>query len=123
MAIDRALGKEDNGWWAPPGESVTYYFGSPMKLSTVRLVFDSNLHNLKRMPCSYPLKGYDVKIPGMMTRAFDRGDPGQRGQWQIAQRGRGQSPAAGQAPARCRDRRPTPHPAHLGRRARSSVRL
>lgn len=84
--IDRTLGKEDNGWWAAPGESVTYYFGSPMKLSTVRLVFDSNLHNLKRMPCSYPLKGYDVKIPGMMTRAFDLEILDGAGQWQVAQR-------------------------------------
>ena len=57
-----------------------------MKLSTARLVFDRNRHNLERMPCSYPLKGYDVKIPGMMTRAFDLEILDSAGQWQVAQR-------------------------------------
>jgi hypothetical protein len=50
----------------------------------VRLVCDSNLHNLKRMPCSYPLGGHDVKIPGMMTRAFDLEILDSAGQWQTA---------------------------------------
>ena len=31
-----------------------------IKLSTARLVFDSNRHNLERMPYSYPLTGYDL---------------------------------------------------------------
>jgi hypothetical protein len=84
--IDRTLGQEDNGWWAPPGESVTYYFGSPTKLNTVRLLFDSDLRNLKRMPCSYPLGGHDMKIPGMMTRAFDLEILDSAGQWQVARR-------------------------------------
>ncbi len=84
--VDRTLGKADNGWWAPPGESVTYWFGSPMKFNTVRLVFDSDLRNLKRMPCSYPLKGYDARIPEMMTRAFDLEVLDSAGQWQLARR-------------------------------------
>jgi len=84
--IDRSLGKEDNGWWAPLGESVTYYFGAPTRLNLVRLVFDSDLHNLKRMPCSYPRSGYNVKIPHMMTRAFDLEILDSAGQWQTIYR-------------------------------------
>jgi len=84
--IDRSLGKDDNGWWAPPGESVTYLFDSTVKLSRVRLVFDSDLHDTKRMPCSYPLAGYEAKIPAMMTRAFDLEVLDGSGRWRLAYR-------------------------------------
>jgi hypothetical protein len=68
---DRGLGNTDNGWWGAPGSSwVALQWDSPVRLNRARLVFDSDLKEHKRMPCTYPRQGYHAKIPGVMTRAF-----------------------------------------------------
>jgi hypothetical protein len=84
LGVDRPRGETDNGWSGAPGSWVQYTFAEKQQVREVRLVFDSNLHNLKRMPCSYPLGGYDVKIPAMMTRAFDLEIWDGAGRWQTA---------------------------------------
>ena len=82
--VDRSLGEADNGWWGPAGAWVAYGFESPTKISAVRLVFDSDLKDNKRMPCSFPLKGNHVHLPAMLTRAFDIDVLDEQGQWQTA---------------------------------------
>ncbi len=68
--IDRVIGGVDNGWWAGPTECATYTFASPVNLHQVRMTFDSNQADPKRMPCWYPQEGTTVKMPAMLPRAF-----------------------------------------------------
>ncbi len=82
--VDRSLGADDNGWWGSVGSWVAYGFESPTEISALRFVFDSDLKDHKRMPCSYPLKGNHVHLPAMLTRAFDIDVLDEQGQWQTA---------------------------------------
>ena len=83
--IDRSLGEMDNGWWGAPDSTVEYAFDTPTPVSRVRFTFDSDLHDHKRMPCSYPLEGNRVQVPPMMTRDFDVEVMDEQGNWQCAQ--------------------------------------
>ncbi len=79
--IDRSLGDADNGWWGGLGDWVEYRFSAPTRVTQARFTFDSNLKSVKRMPCSYPKKGNQVHIPGVMTRGFDIEALDESGQW------------------------------------------
>jgi hypothetical protein len=81
--IDRALGGEDNGLWLEPGESVEIRLEHAQPISGVRLIHDSDFKNIKRMPCSYPLKRQHVKMPSMLAKDYriDYYDP-QENRWE-----------------------------------------
>lgn len=68
--IDRVIGATDNGWWAMPNETAEYRFDTPRQISSIRLVFDSNQADTKRMPCWYPKGGTTVEMPAMLPRAY-----------------------------------------------------
>ncbi|HEY9075386.1 MAG TPA: FAD-dependent oxidoreductase [Anaerolineaceae bacterium] len=88
--IDRSLNQADHGWWGSPGvDWVEYRFSVPQKLSLARFTFDSNLREVKKMPCNYPSKGNHVRIPPMMTRDFDLEALDSGGKWQVIQQVRG----------------------------------
>lgn len=78
---DRSTQGEDNGWWGALGASVEYHFPQAVRLKQARLVFDSDLSQAKRMPCSFPRKGNRVRIPEMMTRDFDLEVLNDQGLW------------------------------------------
>jgi len=60
---------------------VEYHFPQATRLNQARFVFDSDLSQVKRMPCSFPRKGNRVSIPKMMTRDFDLEVLNDLGQW------------------------------------------
>jgi hypothetical protein len=81
-AIERCLDGVENGWWAAPGENAVYTFNHPVRLSAVRLVFDSDLNQTKRMPCWQPKSGNVVEMPAMLARSFDIQALDPSGTWQ-----------------------------------------
>lgn len=80
--IDRSLGAADNGWWGAPGQAwVEYRWDAPVRLTQARFTFDSNLRDVKRMPCNYPRKDWHVAVPGMLPRDFRLEVPDGAGGW------------------------------------------
>jgi hypothetical protein len=82
--IDRVIGEQDNGWLASPNEYAAYTFASPVHLSSVRLTFDSDQADTKRMPCWYPKEGTTVEMPAMLPRSFAIDVQSSDGLWQRA---------------------------------------
>lgn len=80
--IDRTIGSEDNGWWAAPKDHAVYTFDSPTNLSRVRMTFDSDQADTKRMPCWYPKEGTTVTMPQMLPRAYAIEVQDASGMWQ-----------------------------------------
>ncbi len=61
---------ENHAWRAAIGSSAEYRWSQPEHIAGVRLVFDSNLLNDKRMPCSYPHNGQASRMPSSLVRGF-----------------------------------------------------
>ncbi|MEM7809514.1 MAG: FAD-dependent oxidoreductase [Planctomycetota bacterium] len=81
---DRDSADASHAWVASPGDQVTFTWDQPQKLGGVRLVFDSNLNNDKRMPCAYPQKGDRCLVPGELVRGFTLETRDDAGDWQRA---------------------------------------
>ena len=66
--IDRG---DDNCWIGKEGESLVYRFDTPQKLSSIRLIFDSDLNrDYLNMPCSYPLVQPKYKVPATLIKEY-----------------------------------------------------
>jgi hypothetical protein len=50
------------------------------------MVFDSNLRDVKRMPCSYPLKGDRCTVPASLVKAFRLEAKRPDGRWETVYR-------------------------------------
>jgi hypothetical protein len=68
--IERNLNKIDNGWWGDPGSWVQYSWPEPQKANRVRIVFDSDFTDNKRMLCRYPKKELVKTLPPMLVKQF-----------------------------------------------------
>lgn len=68
--LDRDRENEPHAWVGCVGMPVEYHWDSPVALAGARFVFDSNLANDKRMPCSYPQKGGRCLVPDSLVRRF-----------------------------------------------------
>ena len=69
---DHHLKGEDNFWHCRPGDTAEYDFGKPVKLSNVRLVFDSDLHRQARNSvANYWLNAKTFEIPDTIADAFE----------------------------------------------------
>lgn len=68
--IDRSLGDKDNGLWLEVGEILEIQLEVRSMISGIRLIHDSDFKNIKRMPCSYPLKKHNVVMPSMMIKSY-----------------------------------------------------
>lgn len=80
--VERVVGKEDNGWAAPCGESVEYAFEKPTRLKGTRIVFDSNLNRPRLgMRANYPVDQPELNVPESMTRAFRIEAKDAQGNW------------------------------------------
>jgi hypothetical protein len=69
--LDRGIGGARNSWDVLPGDSVTFDFGEPTPLSSIRLVFDSNLsRSTRNMPSYYTMASQDFAVPPQIVKAF-----------------------------------------------------
>lgn len=69
--IDRSIGETDNGATVKLGDSCRYEFGKPEKVSSVRVIFDSNFADSKRMRNIEGVPEDDIRrIPGTIARDF-----------------------------------------------------
>lgn len=68
--VDRHLGETAHAWSATDGATVTLTFPETRRLERLRLVLDSQLHRLKRMPCSWPKGGNHAAMPAPLLRNF-----------------------------------------------------
>lgn len=67
---DRALGKVAHAWEGPVGEGITFTWPQAEEIGGLRLVFDSDLSRVKRMPCSYPRRADLVAPPPQLIRNY-----------------------------------------------------
>jgi hypothetical protein len=68
--IDRDRPDEPHAWLGCSGCTVEYRWDHAVNIAGARFVFDSNLNNDKRMPCTYPQSGSRRAVPSSLTRAF-----------------------------------------------------
>lgn len=81
--IDRAAGEEDNGAWIELGKDCRYEFDSPAVLHSVRIIFDSNFADPKRMRNIEGIPEDDAcrRLPGTIARNF-RLEAMRSGKWE-----------------------------------------
>jgi hypothetical protein len=68
--IERELKGEDNGLWLSKGEVLQIELLSTSNIKGIRIIHDSDLKNIKRLPCSYPLKKNKAVMPTMMIKSY-----------------------------------------------------
>lgn len=78
---DRPAGGSANLWAAPIGSPITLQMDREVSIDGVRVVFDSNLANDKRMPCSYPQRYDRASMPSTLAKTFRVELRGRDGQW------------------------------------------
>jgi hypothetical protein len=83
---DRPIGNSLNAWHAPLGSAATIELGGDCEIGAVRVVFDSNLNNDKRMPCSYPQNHSRHSMPASLAKQF-KVEVRSGGAWSTAFRG------------------------------------
>lgn len=84
--IDRDRPDASHAWTGLPGHSLEYRWNEAIPIAQARLVFDSNLNNDKRMPCSYPQKGNRCAIPTSLVKAYRIEAKDASGQWAVVHR-------------------------------------
>ncbi len=78
--IERDRPDQPHAWEAVPGDFVEYRWDGVRRLAGARLVFDSDLSQPKRMPCSYP---HLAKMPGALVRGYRLETQTAGGHWDI----------------------------------------
>ncbi|MBT3296396.1 MAG: FAD-dependent oxidoreductase [Verrucomicrobia bacterium] len=69
--MDRPVAECRNAWSGTPGQWIEYRFDAPTRLTTTRLVFDSDLNReLKNMPCIYKRGQPQRRTPQTLVRSF-----------------------------------------------------
>ena len=66
--LDRPQNGDKHRWDGKAGDWVAYRWREAMEITRVRLVGDSQLANVKRMPCSYPVKESESRLPDSLPR-------------------------------------------------------
>lgn len=67
---ERIIDGVDHAWEAPAGESVNFGWEEPRYVDCVRLVFDSDLNDRKRMPVLYPHGREPFRMPKQLVKAY-----------------------------------------------------
>ena len=67
---DRSRGEKPAYWSGRPGDTITLRWPAPRRVTRLRLVFDSDLDDHKRMPASYPAEGNQLRPAGFLVRGF-----------------------------------------------------
>jgi hypothetical protein len=68
--LDRDRTGEPHAWEGGVGDPIEFAWDAPTDVAGLRVVFDSNLANDKRMPCSYPQKGDRSTVPETLVKKF-----------------------------------------------------
>ncbi|MDR3710861.1 MAG: FAD-dependent oxidoreductase [Capsulimonadaceae bacterium] len=68
--IERDRENESHAWSGPIGTAIEFDWGKTVPIAGLRIVFDSNLLNDKRMPQSYPQHGSHSRVPASLVRKF-----------------------------------------------------
>ncbi len=68
--FDRDRDDAPHAWTGKIGSQITFTWQSPVQVAGLRIVFDSNLANDKRMPCSYPQKGARCLVPATLVKKY-----------------------------------------------------
>lgn len=84
--IDRDLEHAPHAWTGAPGQVLEYHWNETVHIDGVRLLFDSNLANAKRMPCSYPQRGDRNLVPSSLVRRFRLETQDDAGRWHVVYR-------------------------------------
>jgi len=79
--VERDRANESHAWVGPADSTVEYRWKQPVEIGGARLAFDSNLANVKRMPCSYPQQGDRTIVPSSLVRQFRLEAQNETGQW------------------------------------------
>lgn len=79
--MERDRESEVHAWESLPGESVSYHWATPQLIAGVRLVFDSDLSNTKRMAHVYPQSANRCAVPDTLVRAFRLEAEDESGTW------------------------------------------
>lgn len=82
---DRPIGEASNAWIAPIGTPLDVELAGDRRIAGVRMVFDSNLANDKRMPYTYPQNYSRQSMPATLARSF-RVEVRNAGRWEVAAR-------------------------------------
>ncbi|MCC5850435.1 MAG: FAD-dependent oxidoreductase [Verrucomicrobia bacterium] len=83
---DRPLGDDNHRWDAKAGDWVAYAWDAPVEIERVRIIADSRLQDVKRMPCQYPQKSRPLHMPPNLPRDFRIEVEGASGEWTLATR-------------------------------------
>ncbi|WP_309385958.1 FAD-dependent oxidoreductase [Cerasicoccus frondis] len=67
---ERKIEATDHAWEGPAGSSVTISWDQPKPIDCLRLVFDSDLNDSKRMPVLYPHKRQPFAMPKQLVKSF-----------------------------------------------------
>lgn len=67
---DRDLADAPHAWEGKIGDTIEFAWPEPVAVEGLRLVFDSNLANLKQMPFTYPQAGTKSRVPTTLVKAF-----------------------------------------------------
>ncbi len=86
--IDRPADTRPAPWQQPAGTPIEFRWNAPVHIGGVRLVFDSNLTDHKRMPCRYGLRERGRRVPDSLVRAYcvevqEPASGGAPGPWRI----------------------------------------
>jgi hypothetical protein len=84
--VERDREHEDHAWAAPLGSALEYHWSEPVNIGSARMVFDSNLANEKRMPCSYPQKADKHRVPSTLVKGFRIEARNANGEWKLVHR-------------------------------------
>lgn len=84
--IDRRQGEDLHAAQLAPGGWIEYRWDAPRAIGRVRVVGDSQLHRVKRMPCNYPTKRHREEVPQTLPRDLRIDVEGADGSWSTAVR-------------------------------------
>ena len=84
--MERDRENQNHAWKGKIGDAIEYRWKEPVNLQGARLVFDSNLANEKRMPCSYPQNGGAHRVPKSLVKRFRLETCDSNGVWRVSHR-------------------------------------
>lgn len=80
--MERNIKSTKHSWEAPPGSNICLTWNTPRHVECLRMVFDSNLNDAKRLPCRYPIDWKIPRLPPCLVRAYRIEGQTASGQWE-----------------------------------------
>lgn len=79
--VERDRENETHAWIGQPGSAIEFEWSRSIPIAGLRIVFDSNLNHAKKMPCLYPQRGGQARVPGTLVRKYRVDARSQAGGW------------------------------------------